>query len=392
MKTTLTTTIFILITQFCFAQDFWIQLNLPKDTTLHALAGNSEGTVFAATSIGVFSSFDNGQNWAIAEITNSVYRIIVDKHDRIFATIYPNIQYSINKGDSWNEIICPPVGIMTLHVNNNSIVFGNWGEIYKSSDFGQTWSQVLELSNTQVINVIIENPDGVLFAGVATFFGGGGVYRSLDNGDTWQKVGLNNSFITSLVMSSTGVLYAGSWGDSVFRSEDNGDTWKEIAYNGWVTSMAIDPNDVLYIGSINGVFRSADNGETWERIVTGMGNYHEVEGLTLSPDGYLYAYHNKLFRSAEPVFTPNSIPILNTYSVKIFPNPFTDTLQIELPDELLWKGLVSVNVYDPTGKLVLSPNITNLQSINLTALPEGLYYISIDVNGQRITRPIVKTS
>jgi hypothetical protein len=403
MKTTLTTTIFILITQFCFAQDFWIPLDVPDNFNGRSMDINSLGWLYIGTNDGVYSSTENGFNLRKIGLENVVLGLTVDLQDNVLAGSGPIYLYA-NNSNQWSEILTPS-DVNVIYAKKNEIIYGNWGEIYKSSDFGETWSQVLELSNTQVINAIIENPDGVLFAGITAFFGGGGVYRSLDSGNTWQQIGLNNKFISSLAVSSTGVLYAGSRGEyeygevGVFRSEDNGNTWEQIAYNVWVTSMAIDPNDVLYIGCTGehggerGVFRSADKGESWEHLITGMANYvPSVEGLSLSPDGHLYAYDYHLYRSARPVFTANAILSLNTHSVKIFPNPFTDTLQIELPDELLWQGPVSVNVSDPTGKLVLSPNITNLQSINLTALPAGLYYISIDVNGQRITRPIVKSS
>jgi hypothetical protein len=178
-----------------------------------------------------------------------------------------------------------------------------------------------------VVNAIIENSDGILFAGVIDFFGGGGVYHSLDNGDSWQQVGLNNKFISSLAVSSSGVLFTGSRGDyeygggGVYRSEDNGLTWEEIAYNVLVTSMAIDPNDVIYIGCTNehggqgGVFRSVDNGDTWELIITGMGVRLDVDGLSLSPDGYLYAYSRwSLRRSVDSVFEA-------VYSVSATANP-----------------------------------------------------------------------
>jgi hypothetical protein len=98
MKAIKTAAFFLIIGVRCFAQDFWMKLNLPEDATLNALAGNSEGTVFAATSKGVYISFDNGHNWTNTEITNSAYRLIVDKEDRIFAAIYPNIHYSTNNG------------------------------------------------------------------------------------------------------------------------------------------------------------------------------------------------------------------------------------------------------------------------------------------------------
>jgi photosystem II stability/assembly factor-like uncharacterized protein len=406
MKTTLTTTILLLFTQFCLAQDFWMQLNLPGDTTLNAIAGNSNGYVFAATRKGVYKSLDNGLNWTNTGITNSAYRIIVDKDDRIFAVIYPNIYYSVNKGESWSEIVCPPVGIVTLYVNDNTIVFGNWGSIYKSSDFGKTWEKVLNLDNTQIVNSILENEDGIMFAGVTAFLGGGGVYRSFDNGDNWEKVGLNNKFISSLAINSNGLLFAGSRGDyeygggGVFRSNDNGITWEDLAYNVWVTSMAIDPYDVLYIGCTNehggqgGVFRSTDNGESWELVVSGMGNYPDVDGLSLSPDGYLYAYSRwSLHRSVETVFTPNTILLQETIDIKIFPNPFTDFVNIILPNNMQNYSLINIMIYDNTGKSVFKHkfNAKDSYAIDLSSLKPGFYVLAIEANGKRYSKPIIKT-
>ncbi|MBS4013941.1 MAG: T9SS type A sorting domain-containing protein [Bacteroidetes bacterium] len=408
MKTTLTTTILLLFTQFCFAQDFWIELDFPEETTFSALAGNSEGWIFGASPKGVYVSFDNGLNWSNTSLSNSTYRIIVDNEDRIFATIYPNIYYSVDNSVSWNVIVCPSVGIMTLYVNNNTIVFGNWGSIYKSSDFGETWNQVLDFDiDGTVVNAIVEkNTDGVLFAGVTAFMGGGGVYRSLNNGDTWGLAGLHNKYISSLAISSSGVLFAGSRGDheygggGVFRSEDNGITWEEVAYDVWVTSMAIDPFDVLYIGCTNenggqgGVFRSIDNGESWELIVSGMGNYPNVDGLSIAPDGYLYAYGNYLYRSAEPIFSPNSIyePEINEF--KIFPNPFNDFVNIVLPSVLQNNSSINIMIYDNFGKSVFKQkfNGNNDITVNLSSLKSGLYYLAIELNGHRYTKTILKVS
>ncbi len=314
MKTTLTTTILILFTQFCLAQDFWMQLNLPGDTTLNALAGNSEGSVFAATRKGVYTSLDNGLNWTNTGITNSAYRIFVDKEDRIFAAIYPNIHYSTNNGDSWSEIICPPVGIVTFHFNNNTIVFGNWGSIYKSADFGDTWTQTLEISNAKEVASIIETTDGTMFAGITAWsVPGGGVYLSMDNGDTWEYVGLWNHYIRSLATNSQGTLFAGSIGEGVgiYSSDDNGETWTGLKNDVFVTSIVVTPEDVIYIGCSNehgtqgGVFRSFDDGETWEMINSGIEGYWQqcIYGLSLAPDGYLYAYGHYLFRTGEPVFS-----------------------------------------------------------------------------------------
>ena len=381
-----------------------MQLNLPGDTTLNVLAGNSEGTVFAATSKGVYKSLDSGLNWINAEITTSAYRICIDKEDRIFTHIYPNIHYSVNNGDSWSEIICPPVGIETFHFNKNTIVFGNWGSIYKSDDFGDTWEHVLEGGHSLwVVNAIVENSDGILFAGVTDFLYGGGVYRSVDGGDTWELTNLIGDFIWALGLNSQGAIFAGSVGNriGVFRSYNNGDTWQRVKSDVFVEAIAITPDDVIYIGCSNehgsqgGVFRSDNHGETWELINSGLvgWSHQNIYRLSLAPNGYLYAYsRNHLHRSVNPVFDANAAPLQEADDLTVFPNPFIDFLHFQFPNGKYYAEDYSVNVFDPIGRLVFSQELGGLQdgTINLSSLPQGLYYISVEIRGQRFSKPIVK--
>src|SRR5438046_2299576 len=65
--------------------------------------------------------------------------------------------------------------------------------------------------------------DTSLFAGT---IGGGGVWRSRDNGATWAAA---NAGLTSMVVEAVAVsgtdLFAGTDGGGVFRSVDDGTTW-----------------------------------------------------------------------------------------------------------------------------------------------------------------------
>ena len=67
-------------------------------------------------------------------------------------------------------------------------------------------------------------------------------------------------------------LYAGTIGQSVWRSTDNGDTW-ERASNGIfpeadVRAIAVNPSnpDVVYAGTESGVFRSENGGDAWHSL------------------------------------------------------------------------------------------------------------------------------
>src|SRR5262245_35078314 len=66
------------------------------------------------------------------------------------------------------------------------------------------------------------NSGNILFAGTSSK----GVYRSFDDGVTWQaaNTGISNSSVFALI-SDAAFLYAGT-NSGVFRSDDNGETWQ----------------------------------------------------------------------------------------------------------------------------------------------------------------------
>ncbi len=122
----------------------------------------------------------------------------------------------------------------------------------KSTDGGKSWNALTATAvNTPQFDVdydlgwnILVNPaitdKDVVFAAIY-----GGVYRSTNGGDTWQRVRggrFAGSFseYTDIAVTTTGILYAtldnvgpqkGIW-----RSDDNGDTWANITPAGFPTT------------------------------------------------------------------------------------------------------------------------------------------------------------
>jgi photosystem II stability/assembly factor-like uncharacterized protein len=132
-----------------------------------------------------------------------------------------------------------------------------------------------------VVSVVFDpqNPDTV-YAGTY----GGGVFKSLNGGDTWQAAnqGLGNRYVLSLAVDPQNpeVIYAGTYKGKMYKSVDGGSSWfyssEGIQPEAIVYTIAIDPTntDLIYIGtrgiSNNGgapwrgiVYRSNDGGATW---------------------------------------------------------------------------------------------------------------------------------
>lgn len=134
-------------------------------------------------------------------------------------------------------------------------------------------------------------------------YAGLGVYKSNDNGKTWQYIGLPESHhIGKIILHPTelntawvavlGHLYSPNKERGVYKTTDGGKTWKQTLYiddNTGAVDMDINPKnpDELYAamwyrtrrawnfeegGKTSGIYKSTDGGNSWKPVtITGSG-------------------------------------------------------------------------------------------------------------------------
>jgi photosystem II stability/assembly factor-like uncharacterized protein len=229
--------------------------------------------------------------------------------------------------------------------STDSTVFaGTYGDgIYKSTDGGQSWSQVLLVNE---VKSIVFSPnygsDHTVFAGTEE-----GVYKTSDSGDSWTQdsSGPINMYVFSVAVSPDGsAVFAGTDGNGVYKSV-NGGTWTQIN-NGlastYVTSIAISPNyatdSTVFAGTYGGVYRSDDGGQNWIRTNRGLTDT-PVFAIALSPnfknasdssDRTVFAgtYGDGVFKSSNSggswAQVNSGLANLNIFSVVVSPNYLID--------------------------------------------------------------------
>ena len=86
---------------------------------------------------------------------------------------------------------------------------------------------------------------------------------------------------------------------------------------------------------------------------------------------------------------PSEVP---TESLRVYPNPFDETLTVQLASPV--KEAVSVQFYNLLGKIVRSsshePTRAQAVRLNTAALPSGMYIVRLQAGGQRYTQKISK--
>src|ERR1700689_4493677 len=184
------------------------------------------------------------------------------------------------------------------------------GGIFKSVNAGISFAPIFDragaMMSTGAIAVAPSNPT-VVWVGTGeadnrqSSSWGDGVYKSLDAGATWQKMGLADTRHVSKIVIHPGdpntvyIAAAGHlWGSNaergVFKTNDGGKTWKKILYkdeNTGAIDLVMDPKnpDVLYAamyqrqrkgwgynggGTGSGIFRTMDGGASWTELKNGL--------------------------------------------------------------------------------------------------------------------------
>jgi uncharacterized protein (TIGR03437 family) len=171
-------------------------------------------------------------------------------------------------------------------IGGNSSFHPGKGYLFKSTDFGNTWTLLtstagfgnrifinpknsLEIYGSSLANIGCTDPNGQC-----------GIYKSTDGAQSWTELNIPESVVQNVAFDITpGLLYAAAYDGledaNVYRSADGGNTWKTVfpdstieAENFGMEVVRADPNaasTAYVIGPTDEstVSKTTDGGATW---------------------------------------------------------------------------------------------------------------------------------
>jgi photosystem II stability/assembly factor-like uncharacterized protein len=230
---------------------------------------------------GVFKSTNGGSRFVpLDNSPRSATSLTMNPDDP--NVVYAGFSKTTDGGATWTDMEGGGSAALVMDPTDPNVLYGVSGDVLKTVDGGATWFPVEGISEIGSLAINPSNPSEV-YAGTV-----GGVFRSTDGAISWILTDVDATVLALLVDPSNGsIVYAGSNGNGVYKSIDGGASFARIGspQANVVFSLA-KGGDKLYAGTNeNGVSVSKDGGVTWKN--TGVA---EGRGYALSTDsaGALY--------------------------------------------------------------------------------------------------------
>lgn len=142
----------------------------------------------------------------------------------------------------------------------------SYNGVYITKNFGEAWTYI-GLADHGVTDLDYKN--GKTYAGVYYwYYNNSGVFEYKSDTNIWVPLGLR--YAVNEVTSDDTYVYAGTYGHGLWKRAKNNPVWNQCIGGGefgpTITSLVIDRNNTILVGTDLGAYISTDIGATWQLI------------------------------------------------------------------------------------------------------------------------------
>lgn len=426
MKQLIVVLSFLIGFNFCYAEDLWVQKELPHPYPISTIKFIDSLTGFIQGSRFFLKTIDGGQNWeekmsidftgngiVSFEIFPDGYGFMLREHE-----LY---SLSTDFGSSWTDYPLPSKHYYSrlFALDHNRIWLMSFLDkiILFTLDGGNNWDSLTfnNFENIKYLNdfIFLNELTGLIATDIGT------VLKTTDGGQNWNEIntGINkNLYEFNFIDDKNGWL--GGLGGTIVRTTDGGETWHPItspSNNDIVSINFIDENEGYVSTMIKGgsnvgsaIHYTSDGGTTWvlqhqepNNLISSFSFLNKNVGWAGGGQGILL-YLDKTSSIGENINeTIDKRTVFLFSDKKSYPMPASSNVRTTV----YWNNIYNIynieeakiNVYTSYGTKINNPEIS-IEKIssyqanivwNCRNYTTGIYYITVTLSNETVSIPVV---
>lgn len=407
--------LFLAIGYVTSAQAQWNTVAQQNGVLFHAI--NEDSLLVITNGSTIHQSFNAGASWSTLKSNTFKNTAVYDLH-------FPSAQVgyiiggsnsaenkqtmlkTTNGGITWDSIMADAWG-GRYPLNNVWFVTEEIGYvtvdatgIWKTMDGGRTYDVITITPEIHLHDLCFTNSQNGFVATshqisndvteyqILNTKNGGASWRVMYADTIHNATTLHHRKLNKIVFINDNVGYAVGGNGLLLKTINGGDTWQKSFVAPYLDIIAVDfiSEQQGYIANAYGIYFTQDGGQSWVKQTMYPNN--PISFIQMIDEQVGYAYNGvQIYKSINGGNSSTAIinPILKS-AIKIFPNPTTNHIQIEIAPSLTFKSLEIVDVY---GRILAT--YSNLKStISLASFPTGSYLVNVVTEEGTTTQTIIK--
>lgn len=327
--------------------DTWSQLTTGEDITLECVEFLDENNGFAAGSGDVIlSTTDGGATWNTEAVSGYKYGLSFPSVTIGYVCGADGIAYKY-ESNAWTELTTGTTRVLYdahFHDNNTGYLFGGFFD-----------------TDCRII-------------------------KTIDGGASWTTIDTpNEDAIFGVHFPTASIGYAVGWDGNIIKTIDGGDTWSALSSGSTEVLQKvcfIDENIGYVTGNSGTLLKTTDGGSTWQQETITITDDLYGTYFIDADNGYVVGTNENILKYAIVTGISN-----NNESVSFYPNPADNYISFKSLNKN--NDFHTINIYDISGKKVISYKITN-GKYNIESLTKGIYFTELIGNKNTLIQKFIK--
>ena len=197
-----------------------------------------------------------------------------------------------------SPLATPDIRKVAYHPDGYILAITSANEVFRSDNNGENW-QIVSTLDDEATSLAI-SPTDIIYAGTY-----GGYFASTDDGVTWNEKQLFSpvNYVTDIEFNSLGYIFMSQYSYNtayIWISTDGGNNWNISTNLGSpILSLAKDSSENIYAMTIYGsIYKSSDNGFSWQ-FLTSIGYYPDDLEIDTNNIFYLADSYDGIYKSTD---------------------------------------------------------------------------------------------